>query len=164
MVVVTCGECGTVQEYSIFEDTTPCRACNASAEYLLAVEEAGVDPPEDPDPRTVLVAEDDDAFRETVSQWSTIDDWVVQKARDGQAALDGIDGEVDVLVLDRHMPELSGPELIDRLDETPFDGDVLVVSAFEADTDLNEADVDGYLTKPVSRKSFVDALRLVTTA
>lgn len=204
MALVTCEACGTVQEYSIFEGTTPCRACGASADQLSPVGEEPVDglgdaeagvsegdptaadpaasdpadassaaadttagPETDPDGpgrHTVLIAEDDDAFRETICRWSAVDDrWEVREAPNGRAALEAADADVDVLVVDRRMPGLSGPELVERLEDTRFDGSVLVVSAYEADTDLNEADVDGYVTKPVSRQAYVDALEWLAT-
>lgn len=164
MALVTCEDCGTVQEFSIFEGTTPCRACGASADHLSPIADGSDAAPDSSRSYTVLIAEDDDAFRETVGRWSEIGDrWHVRATPNGKEALTAVDEAVDVLVLDRRMPELSGHELIERLGETPFDGDVLVVSAYEASTDLNEADVDGYLTKPVSREAYVDALEWLAT-
>lgn len=202
MALVTCESCGTVQEYSIFEGTTPCRACGASAEYLSPVADgdsdesdgnsagatdtaadsaaeadgaSAVDSTTDADDSaaeatepadiTVLVAEDDEAFRETIGRWSAIqDDWNVRTVPNGRAALEAADEAVDVLVIDRRMPGLSGSEVVERLEDTSFAGDVLVVSAYEADDDLSESDVDGYVTKPVSRQAYVDALRWLAAA
>lgn len=182
MPLVTCEDCGTVLEYSIFEGSSPCRACDANADRLTPVGDRrdddswggdvdsgnrGRDGDEDSAAARgymVLVAEDDDAFRNTICRWSAVDDcWDVQAVRTGRAALESVDEDVDVLVADRRMPELSGPELVDRLDETAFDGDVLIVSAYEADADLNETDVDGYVTKPLSRRAYVDALEWIVT-
>ncbi|MGZ0747958.1 response regulator transcription factor [Haloparvum sp. AD34] len=197
MALVTCENCGTVQEYSIFEGTTPCRACGASAESLSPVadgdsDESVSDPAGGPaadsaaaspgdsndtsaaDPTagateptdvTVLVAEDDEAFRETIGRWSAVrDDWDVRTVPNGRSALEAADETVDVLVLDRRMPGLSGAELVQQLEDTSFDGDVLVVSAYEADDHLSERDVDGYVTKPVSRQAYVDALRWLASS
>ncbi|MFB6235683.1 MAG: response regulator transcription factor [Halopenitus sp.] len=197
MALVTCENCGTVQEYSIFEGTTPCRACGASADSLSPVAEKGSSDEADSEPAgnagdmndasaaastddandasaadanattdiTVLIAEDDEAFRETISRWSTIQDgWDVRTAPNGRAALEAADDAVDVLVIDRRMPGLSGSELVERLEDTSFDGDILVVSAYESDDDLNESDVDGYVTKPVSRQAYIAALQWIATA
>lgn len=162
MVLVICENCQTVQEYSIPERDTPCRACGASSGHLSPVTE---DPDIDPSGSrsyTVLIAEDDDAFRELVTEWSDVDDtWHVREALDGDEVLELVDEDVDVLVLDRRLPELSGAEVIDRLEDTPFDGAILVVSAYEADMQLGEADVAGYVTKPISRETYVQALKQI---
>ncbi|WP_430504058.1 response regulator transcription factor [Haloparvum sp. PAK95] len=114
---------------------------------------------------TVLVAEDDEAFRETIGRWSAVrDDWDVRTVPNGRSALEAVDEAVDLLVIDRRMPGLSGAELVQQLEDTSFDGDVLVVSAYEADDDLSERDVDGYVTKPVSRQAYVDALRWLASS
>jgi CheY-like chemotaxis protein len=54
----------------------------------------------------------------------------VLEAEDGQAALDVLrDREIDVLVLDLHMPRVDGLSLIEQLDAPP--PAVIVLSAFE---------------------------------
>ncbi|RMB18477.1 response regulator receiver domain-containing protein [Haloplanus aerogenes] len=116
-------------------------------------------PPRGVDRTTVLLADDDDAFRESLVLWLAADErWDVREATDGEEALAKLDGAVDILVLDRRMPILSGPEVVDRLDETGFEGSVIVLSAFEPDGHLDENDTTMYLTKPVDRETFVDAL------
>lgn len=108
---------------------------------------------------TVLVAEDNDTFREMVSIWLDRR-WTVREAATGTETLEKVDESVDVLVLDRRMPELDGPEVFDRLDETSFEGEVVVVSAFEPDDRLHEADVASYLTKPVDRDELLEHLEV----
>lgn len=114
----------------------------------------------------VVLADDDDAMRETFAIWlRDRGHWQVREASDGVEALDLLDGTVDVLVLDRQMPKLSGPEVVERLDDTHFDGTVVVTSAYEPDDHLDATDVDDYLTKPIDRAEFVDCLeRSVPTA
>lgn len=112
-------------------------------------------------PYTVLIADDDDGLRETIRYWLTeqSDQWEVREASDGEEALEKIDDSVDILLLDRRMPELSGPEVLDRLDETDFDGKVVVVSAYESDEYLNENDVAEYIIKPIFQEEFVNQLQ-----
>lgn len=108
---------------------------------------------------TVLLADDDDHFRESLSIWLRNDRrWDVREAANGREALDKIDDAVDILVLDRQMPVLSGPAVFERLDETPFDGRVLVLSAYEPDTHLDENEVADYVTKPIDQEEFLDRL------
>lgn len=110
-------------------------------------------------PFTVLLVEDDEDFRETIRYWLGDDGrWNVRMASDGAEALELLDDTVDVLVVDRHLPTVSGTEVVDRLDETSFDGSVVVLSAYEPNGHLNEDDVAAYLTKPIDREMLVGAL------
>lgn len=110
---------------------------------------------------TVLLTEDDDAFRETERIWLARDGpWDTREAADGQEALAELDASVDVLVLDQNMPKVSGPEVVARLDETTFRGDVVVVSAARLDDRLEDDDsVVATLDKPVDREALVDTVR-----
>lgn len=109
---------------------------------------------------TVLLTDDDDAFRETERLWLARDDsWETREAANGEEALAALDASVEVLVLDQHMPAVSGPEVVARLDETTFEGDVVVVSASRLDERLTRDDVvAATLDKPVDREEFVATL------
>lgn len=108
---------------------------------------------------TVLVVDDDDQFRETVALWLAGSGWEVLEAANGAEALELLDDSVDVLVLDRRMPELPGSEVVDRVEGASFDGRIVVVSAYEPDSYLDEDDVAEYITKPIKREQFLAQLR-----
>lgn len=139
----------------------PIRRRRGDGHTMHSTDTTGDDSPTDrsADRTTVLVADDDRAFRETLLLWLADDrQWRSREAADGEEALSKLDGAVDVLVLDRRMPNLSGPEVVERLDETGFDGPVVVLSAFEPDDHLTDGEVAAYLTKPIDRETFVGAL------
>jgi CheY-like chemotaxis protein len=77
----------------------------------------------------------------------------------GLEALDQLDRTVDILVLDRRLPRISGPEIVNRLSETSFDGEIIVISAYSPDGYLDECDVTRYITKPIMRDEFLRELR-----
>ncbi|MDS0298160.1 response regulator [Halogeometricum sp. S1BR25-6] len=107
--------------------------------------------------RTVLVVEDDEDLLGTYELWlAGCEDVAVRTALDGEAALAAVDDDVDALVLDRRLPALSGPEVLNRLDG---DRPVVVVSAYQPDAHVCEDDVTAYLVKPVTRERFLDAVR-----
>lgn len=108
----------------------------------------------------VLLADDDEDFRETLCFWLANDDtYETKDVSNGEKALEKLDETVDILVLDRRMPKLSGPEVVERLDKTSFDGAVLVISANKPDSNLSENDVTNYLTKPIDQAMFIDTIR-----
>ena len=109
---------------------------------------------------TVLIAEDDEDLLGTYEVWlAGCDDISVVTALDGESALAAVDGGVDVLVLDRKLPALSGPEVLERLADDRVDLDVVVVSAYKPDGYIREEDVAAYLVKPVGREAFVETIR-----
>jgi DNA-binding response OmpR family regulator len=101
---------------------------------------------------TVLVVEDDDDLRETYWLWLG-GDFEVVTASDGEAALsavDEMDEDPDIALLDRMMPGLSGRETLKALRERDLDTRYAMVTAVEPDIDIIEMGFDAYLTKPVT--------------
>ena len=77
-------------------------------------------PPEAPAPTglTILLAEDEDPVRHLVRRVLTRAGYTVIEGANGRAALDAArahEGPIDALVTDVIMPELTGPELAERL-------------------------------------------------
>lgn len=88
----------------------------------------------------------------------------VETAYDGHSALDIIDEDVDVVLLDRRMPELSGDEVLDELEEEPYNPVIAMVTAVDPDLDVASMPIDDYLVKPISKAELlttVDRLRSV---
>ncbi len=98
---------------------------------------------------TVLLADDDDALRDTFAVWLR-PGFEVRTAADGGEVLDAVGPDVDALVLDRRMPGTSGDEALSELrardDQTP----VVVLSAEAADYGVAERGFERYVTKPVT--------------
>lgn len=114
-------------------------------------------PTEDP---VVLVVDDEEGLADLYSQWLT-DDYTVRTAYDGEQALELLDEHVDVVLLDRRMPDLSGDEVLDRIRDRGYNSRVAMVTAVQPDYDIIELGFDDYVTKPVSKAdlySVVDEL------
>jgi two-component system response regulator AdeR len=102
----------------------------------------------------VLVVEDERDLSDLYRTWLT-DSYRVRTARDGRTALEELDEEVDIVLLDRRMPDLSGDEVLDRIRELNLDCRVAMVTAVEPDTDIVDMAFDDYLVKPVSEEELV---------
>lgn len=86
-----------------------------------------------PHPRTVLLAEDDDAVREFVRAVLEQAGFVVVAAPDGRAAGDRFAADpdrFDLVLTDVIMPHAIGPELVARVRAVRPDLPVLFMSAF----------------------------------
>jgi len=110
----------------------------------------------------VLVVEDERDLSQLYRTWLA-KSYRVRTAHDGRAALDELDEEVDIVLLDRRMPDLSGDEVLDRIRERGLDCRVAMVTAVEPDTDIVDMAFDDYLVKPVSEdelERMVENLRI----
>lgn len=84
----------------------------------------------------------------------------VETAYSGRAALSAVeDNEFDVVLLDRHMPGMSGDAVLSELDERGYYGRVIMVTAIDPAFDVLEMPFDDYLCKPVERESVQAAVR-----
>ena len=106
---------------------------------------------------SVLVVEDERGLADLYAEWIS-DVFTVHTAYTGEAAMDTIVDGVDVVLLDRRMPGLSGDEVLDRIREQELDCRVVIVSAVEPDFDVIELGFDDYLVKPITRADLVEAV------
>jgi len=63
---------------------------------------------------------------------------------------------VEVVLLDRRMPGLSGDEVLEQIRDQGYDSRVVMVTAVDPDFDIIEMGFDDYLVKPVSKDELVD--------
>jgi DNA-binding response OmpR family regulator len=103
----------------------------------------------------VLIVEDERALAQLYASWLD-DDYEVETALDGEAALEAYDGSEDVVLLDRRMPETSGDRVLEHIRDAGDDCRVAMVSAVTPDFDIYDMGFDDYLVKPVSREEFRD--------
>jgi CheY-like chemotaxis protein len=77
----------------------------------------------------------------------------VETVYGGDAALSTVaTEETDVVLLDRHMPGMSGDDVLDELDDRAFAGRVIMVTAIDPGFDVLDMPFDDYLCKPVERE------------
>lgn len=103
---------------------------------------------------TVLIVEDESALVEIYAYWLQ-DEYEVRTATSGEKAREVVDKEVDIVVLDRLMPGISGDEVIKYIQEEEYDCKIIMATAVESNTDLIVAGADVNLTKPISRNELV---------
>lgn len=107
-----------------------------------------------PDDRPMVLAVDDQArVVEAIALW--LDEYEVRTATGGEEALDLVDEDVDVVLLDRHMPGMDGDEVLERIRERGLDCRVAMLTAVDPELDVIDMPFDEYVTKPAGR----DAIR-----
>ena len=111
----------------------------------------------DSDQPTVLVVEDERALIELYIRWLG-DEYDVRTAEGGEEALEKFDDDVDVALLDRLMPGMSGDEVLETIRERDTDCKVTMVTAVEPDFDVITMGFDDYLTKPVEQETLLETI------
>jgi two-component system response regulator AdeR len=105
----------------------------------------------------VLVVEDEPDLADLYAAWLQ-GEYRVRTAYGGTEALDQLDDDVDVVLLDRRMPGLSGDEVLEAVRGRNIDCRVAMVTAVEPDFDIVAMGFDDYLVKPVSRDALLDTV------
>lgn len=103
----------------------------------------------DRDP-TVLVADDDRHLADLYSVWLD-ENHDVRTAYGGAEAIEAIDEGVDVALVDRRMPWVSGEEVLEHVREGNHDCRVAIVTGVDPDFEIIEMGVDEYVVKPIQR-------------
>ena len=111
----------------------------------------------DADQPVVLIVEDEPDVAETYRLWLE-GDFEVRMAHSGDEGLEELDDGVDVVLLDRMMPGLSGDEVLERIRERELDCRVAMVTAVEPDFDILEMGFDAYLCKPIKSDRLRDTV------
>lgn len=118
---------------------------------------AGDQPQERP---VVLAVDDEQRVTQAFELWLG-DDYQVRTATSGEEALEKLDESVDVVLLDRQMPGLSGEEVLERIRDRGYDCRVAMVTGIDPDFDIVEMPFDDYIKKPVGQdelQTVVDGL------
>jgi DNA-binding response OmpR family regulator len=99
---------------------------------------------------TILVVDDERDLADLYAMWAG-EKYRTMTAYGGEDALEKIDESVDVVLLDRRMPDLTGDEVLERIRETDHEVRVVMITAVDPGLDIIEMEFDKYLTKPISR-------------
>ena len=102
------------------------------------------------DGETVLVVDDNRAVADTYAAFLR-EGHTVRTAYSGREALETVDSTVDVVLLDRRMPDVSGDEVLAEIRSRALDPRVVMLTAVDPDFDIVDMPFDAYVVKPVER-------------
>ncbi|WP_459881250.1 response regulator [Halorubrum gandharaense] len=103
------------------------------------------------DDTATVLAVDDEADLAELYRVYLAEAYDVDTATSGAEALDRMNEDVDVVLLDRRMPDMSGHEVLTAIREEGYDARVAMLTAVEPDVDIVEMPFDDYRTKPVDK-------------
>jgi len=110
----------------------------------------------------VLVVDDEARLADLFAAWIQ-GEYAVDTAYDGELALELMEDSVEVVLLDRRMPGLSGDEVLEKIRERGYDCRVVMVTAVDPDFDIIEMGFDDYLVKPVSKDDLIEIIEKMLT-
>jgi DNA-binding response OmpR family regulator len=115
---------------------------------------------DDAEAATVLLVDDEQSVLETYELYLETEGYDVVTATNGGEALVELDEAVDVVLLDRRMPGMSGDEVLGHVRDWGLDCRVAMITAVDPDSDIVGMGFDDYLTKPISKDKLVEQLLL----
>ncbi len=110
--------------------------------------------------KTILVVDDDTNIADLYTMWLE-PEYEVRTAYGGEEALEQVDESVELVVLDRRMPEVTGDEVLETIREKGFDCLVVLVTAVDPEFNIVELPFDAYLTKPVLREDLTEMVEML---
>jgi len=106
---------------------------------------------------TVLVVDDENAVADAYTA-QLRSEYDTRTAYGGDEALETVDDDVDVVLLDRRMPDTPGDEVLDEIRERGLSCRVIMVTAVDPDFDIVEMPFEDYLQKPAGRDELIGAI------
>jgi DNA-binding response OmpR family regulator len=99
----------------------------------------------------VLVTDDEAELADLYAHWLA-DSYEVLVATSGEEALELATDDVDVALLDRRMPSMTGDEVLSALRQRGVNCRVAMITAVEPDLDIVQMPFDDYMVKPITRE------------
>lgn len=119
--------------------------------------------------RRILVVDDDDTFRETLTMTLRAHNYIPISASSAADALKELDnGIVDAVISDIRMPDTDGITLMKKIKQKNPEMPVILITGFmstlEPDPDSASATPDGFLQKPFKVEKIIALLNELSTA
>jgi DNA-binding response OmpR family regulator len=109
--------------------------------------------------KCVLIVEDEQSIA-ALHAHHLSDTYETRVAHTGGEAMVELTPEVDLVLLDRRMPGMSGDEFLEHIkNDWHSDCEVIMVTAIDPDMEIIDMPISGYLSKPVDKDELLRAVR-----
>jgi len=112
---------------------------------------------------TILAVDDERELVDIYETWFG-DRYTVRAAYGGREALSAFDESIDLVLLDRRMPSVSGDDVLGEIRAADHDCPVVMVTAVEPDEGMVELPFDEYVVKPIDREELLDTVERALAA
>lgn len=111
---------------------------------------------------TVLIVEDQEGLAEAYAA-VLASQYEVRTAHSGTEGLEVVDADVDVILLDRRMPGMSGDEVLAELVDRDVNARIAMLTAVEPTGEILEMPFDNYVTKPIDNAELIELVEHLLT-
>jgi DNA-binding response OmpR family regulator len=109
--------------------------------------------------RTILVVDDEESVADSYAIQIRAEYDRIITAYGGAEAIEAVqNNDVDVILLDRRMPTVSGDEALAQIRDEGHKCRVVMVTAVNPDFDILEMPFDDYLQKPIDKDDLIAAI------
>ena len=85
---------------------------------------------------TVLVVEDERGLADMYATWLAEAGYQTRVAYDGPDAMNELSPELDIALLDRRLPRMTGDDILDEIRDRNYHCEVAMVTAVDPDIDI----------------------------
>lgn len=103
---------------------------------------------------SILIADDEPSLLDLYTTFLQ-DDFDLITTADGEEALEKVNDEIDMIILDRQMPKMGGDETAKELRKQGYTAPILIITGEQPDTDIINLPCDDYITKPVGKSELI---------
>jgi two-component system response regulator (stage 0 sporulation protein F) len=113
--------------------------------------------------RKIVIADDDDDSREMLAFLLEEEGWEVKQAKDGKEALETVvKYQPHLLILDNRMPELTGVEVYQQLQQQGINLAVIFATAYNYSEELaSSLGISHWVTKPYDIPNLLETIESV---
>jgi DNA-binding HxlR family transcriptional regulator len=108
----------------------------------------------------VLVVDDDPRQVELLSSWLGTE-YEVVTATDGDSAREALDYSIDVAIIDRRLPDMTGDQIVENARRVGICPPTAFLSSADVSVAATELPVDMLLSKPAKHDALLDAVNLL---
>lgn len=105
----------------------------------------------------ILIVDDEPEIADSFATFLE-DSYEVNTAYGGREALELYDDQTDIVLLNRHMPDLSGSDVLEEIRGHPGECQVAIVTGADPDFDVIDMNFDDYLTKPITGETLQECV------
>lgn len=112
----------------------------------------------------ILIVDDEQAIREVIKEYCINENYEVIEAIDGEEAINKLNTDIDIIILDIMMPKVDGYTVLKEIRKN-FKTPIIMLSARTDEYDKLQSfnlGVDDYVTKPFSPKELMARIKVVT--
>lgn len=111
---------------------------------------------------TVLIVEDEEYLLTLYENWLS-DSYTVLTASSGDEAVSAVGESVDVVLLDRKLPQISGDEVLERIRDRGLDCKVAMITSVDIGFDIIDMEFDTYVQKPIDEEELNEVVEQLLT-